>query len=388
MGINRGVGWVADRALSTHRAWVDVDLDAIRHNLQAIRQLLKPSTQLLSVVKADGYGHGAVAVAKTALSAGASWLAVATAEEGIQLRRAGIDAPILLFGPTICKEEIEAAVEYRLQPTVCSLDQASRFSEAGLGPIRIHLKVDTGMSRLGVDWREAPELLSVIRVLPNITVASLYSHFATADAVDPTTAREQLERFAKLVEALERQRIRPPLVHLANSAATLTLPDAHFDLVRIGLAQYGLYPAAHLQTTAALHPALSLKARIIFVKTVPPGTGVSYGHTFRTGRRTRLATVSIGYGDGISRALSNRIDVLVRGRRARQVGTITMDQCLIDVTDVPEACEGEIATLLGQDSAESVSVAEWAEQLRTISYEILTALSPRLPRRVSREAVL
>ena len=376
----QGFSRTADRVPPTHRAWVEVDLDAIRHNVQAIRQLLKPSTQLLSVVKADGYGHGAAAVARTALLAGASWLAVATVEEGIQLRGAGIDAPILLFGPTICKEEIEAVVEYRLQPTVCSLDQALRFSEAGLGTIQIHLKVDTGMSRLGVDWQEAQELLGAIRVLPNMTVAGLYSHLATADAVDPTTTREQCERFATLVEALERQGIRPPLVHLANSAATLTLPDTHFDVVRIGLAQYGLYPAARLQTIAALHPALSLKARIVFVKTVPPGTGVSYGHTFRTGRRTRLATVSVGYGDGISRALSNRIDVLVCGRRARQVGTITMDQCLIDVTDVPDACEGEIATLLGQDGEESISVTEWAGPLGTISYEILTALSPRLPR--------
>jgi alanine racemase len=359
---------------------VEVDLEAIRHNIAAIRQLLQPSTQLMSVVKADGYGHGAVAVAQTALSAGASWLAVATVEEGISLRMAGIDAPILLFGPVICKEEIDALVEYRLQPTVCSLDQAGRFSEAGLGSISIHLKVDTGMSRLGVSWQEAQDLLSAIRVLPNVSVASLYSHLATADAVDPTTAREQFTRFAQLVETLQRQGCRPQLVHLANSTATLTFPDTHFDLVRIGLAQYGLYPSSHLQAVVALRPALALKAKIIFVKTVPPGTGVSYGHTFRTARRTRLATVSIGYGDGISRALSNRIDFLVRGRRARQVGTITMDQCLIDISDVPEASDGDIVTLLGQDGEERISIADWAEQLGTIPYEILTALSPRLPR--------
>jgi alanine racemase len=334
----------------------------------------------MSVVKADGYGHGAVMVARTALSAGASSLAVATLEEGIHLRGAGIEAPILLFGPAIYKEEIEAAVEYRLQPTVCNLDQARRFSEAGLGPIQIHLKVDTGMSRLGADWQEAQDLIRALRLLPNITISSLYSHLATADAVDPATTQEQFERFAKLVDMLQRQGIRPPLAHLANSAAALTFPDTHFDLVRIGLAQYGLYPASHLQEVVALHPALSVKARIIFIKTVPPGTGVSYGHTFRTGRPTRLATVSIGYGDGIPRALSNRIDFLVRGRRARQVGTITMDQCLIDVTDVPETFEGEVATLLGQDGEERISVADWSVQLGTIPYEILTALSPRLPR--------
>ena len=380
MGSNQGLGWAADRVPSTHRAWVEVDLGAIRRNVQAIRRLLRPPTQLMSVVKADGYGHGAVAVARTALSAGASWLAVATLEEGIHLRRAGIEAPILLFGPAICKEEIEAVVEHRLQPTVCSLDQARRFSEAGLGPIQIHLKIDTGMSRLGVAWQEAQDLLNALRLLPNVTVSSLYSHLATADAADPVTTTQQFERFAKLVDELEKQGARPPLAHLANSAATLALPDTHFDLVRIGLAQYGLYPASHLQDVVALHPALSVKARIIFVKTVPPGTGVSYGHTFRPGRPTRLATVAIGYGDGLPRALSNRIDFLVRSRRARQVGTITMDQCLIDVTDVPETFEGDITTLLGQDGDERISVAEWAERLGTISYEILTVLSPRLPR--------
>lgn len=380
MGIDQGLGWAADRAPSTHRAWVEVDLGAIRRNVQAIRRLLRPPTQLMSVVKADGYGHGAVAVAQTALSAGASCLAVATLEEGIQLRRAGLEAPILLFGPAICKEEIEAIAEHRLQPTVCSLDQARRFSEAGPGQIQIHLKVDTGMSRLGVAWQEAQDLLSALRVLPNVTVSSLYSHLATADAADPVTTAQQVERFAKLMDMLEKQGARPPLVHLANSAATLALPETHFDLVRIGLAQYGLYPASHLQGVVTLHPALSVKARIIFVKTVPPGTGVSYGHTFRTGYPTRLATVAIGYGDGIPRALSNRIDFLVRGRRARQVGTITMDQCLIDVTDLPETFEGEVTTLLGQDGEECISVAEWAERLGTIPYEILTVLSPRLPR--------
>ncbi|MBI2903232.1 MAG: alanine racemase, partial [Candidatus Methylomirabilis oxyfera] len=182
MVIDRGLCSPADRVPPTHRAWVEIDLAAIRSNVQAIRRLLAPSTQLMSVVKADGYGHGAVAVARTALSAGASSLAVATLEEGITLRRAGIEAHILLFGPAISKEEVEAVVEHRLQPTVCSLDQARRFSEAGLGTIRIHLKVDTGMSRLGVAWQEAYDTVSALKALPNVSIASLYSHLATADA--------------------------------------------------------------------------------------------------------------------------------------------------------------------------------------------------------------
>jgi len=369
-----------DRLPPTHRAWVEVDLGAMFRNVKAIRRLLPSSTQLMSVVKADGYGHGAEAVARTALSAGATWLAVATLEEGIRLRGKGIEVPLLLFGPAISKEEIEAVAEHRLQPTVCSLNQARRFSEAGLGPIPIHLKVDTGMSRLGVAWQDAPELLRAFARLPNLVIASLYSHLATADDPDLMTAAQQFQQFAELVDTLEGAGIRPPMLHLANSAATLAIPKAHFDLVRIGLAQYGIYPAPHLRDTVALQPTLSIRARIIFVKTVPPGTGVSYGHSFRTGRSTQLATVAIGYGDGIPRALSNKIEFLVRGRRVRQVGTITMDQCLIDVTDVPETREGDVTTLLGQDGVERISIGEWVERLGTIPYEILTALSPRLPR--------
>ena len=380
MGIDKGVAFPADRVPPTHRAWVEVDLAAIRSNVQAIRRLLAPATQLMSVVKADGYGHGAVAVARTTLSAGASSLAVATLDEGIRLRKAGIEAPILLFGPAISKEEVEAVMEHRLQPTVCSLDQARRFSEAGLGTVLIHLKVDTGMSRLGVAWQEGQDLVSALKALPNVTVASLYSHLAAADATDRGVATEQCRRFAHLVDTLEAGGARPPLAHLANSAATLAIPRTHFDLVRVGLAQYGISPALHLRDVVPLQPALSVKARIIFIKTVPAGTGVSYGHTFQTGRPTRLATVAIGYGDGVTRALSNHIDLLLRGRRVRQVGTITMDQCLIDVTEVPEASEGDTTTLLGKDGIEIVRIGDWAERLGTIPYEILTALSARLPR--------
>jgi alanine racemase len=376
----RDVTAQSDRLPPTHRAWVEVDLETIRLNVLAIRRLLTPRTHLMSVVKANGYGHGIDAVARAALSAGASRLAVATVEEGIHLRSHGLEAPILVFGPAISKEEVEAVVVHRLEPTVSSLEQARRFSEAGLGQTRIHVKVDTGMSRLGAPWDGARALLHALGESRDLIVAGLYSHLATADSPDLTLARHQVQRFRELVQKLERDGARPPLVHLANSAATLTMSDAHFDLVRIGLAQYGIYPAPHLCHSATLHPALSVKARIVLVKTVPDGTGVSYGHTFRTGRPTRLATVAVGYADGVPRALSNRLDVLLRGRRVRQVGTITMDQCLIDVTDVPGAAEGDIVTLLGQDGSESIGATEWAERSDTIPYEILTSFSPRLPR--------
>jgi alanine racemase len=380
MVLEKSVAWSPDRLPPTHRAWVEIDLGAVRRNLLAIRRLLQPGTLLMSVVKADGYGHGAQAVAGAALAAGASWLAVATVEEGIQLRQAGIDAPILLFAPAVTKEEMEAICLWGLQPTVCGLDQARRFSELGQPEVPVHVKIDTGMSRLGAAVHEAINLLSAVRNLANVRVASVYSHMATADVPDPIVADEQLARFRGLIRSLEEEGLRPPLVHLANSAATLGRLGAQFDLVRIGLAQYGLYPAPHFRTLLDLQPALTLKARIVFVKTVPPGTGVSYGHTFRTRRSTRLATVAVGYADGMARGLSNRIDLLVRGRRVPQVGTITMDQCLIDVTEVPEAVEGDVVTLIGTDGAESVPAGDWADRLETIPYEVLCALGRRLPR--------
>jgi alanine racemase len=367
------------------RAWVEVNLKAIAHNVQQICGLLSRCTDLMAVVKADAYGHGATTIAQTVLRAGARWLGVATIPEGIELREAGITAPILLLGATNTAEQIRAIARWQLQPTLCTPKQALIYSEtmATLGqstPLAVHLKLDTGMSRLGTPWQDATEFVKLVHRLPHLAVASVYSHFATADDPDPTILRQQQQRFVTAIAQLQRHNLQPPCLHLANTAGTLTDAALHYDMVRVGLALYGLYPAPHLRTAVDLRPALQVKARVSQVKTIPAGTGVSYGHSFVAPCETRIATVAIGYADGVPRNLSNKIHGLVRGQRVPQIGAITMDQIMLDISTVPDLQEGEVVTLLGQDGRETITADDWANLLGTISWEILCDFKHRLPR--------
>ena len=367
------------------RAWVEIDRAALSWNVRQLKQLLAPQTTLLAVVKADAYGHGAVAVAQTVLQCGASWLGVATIPEGIELRQAGIQAPILLLGATNAPEQLRAIAHWQLQPTLCTPKQALVFAETlkalpGNRPLPVHLKLDTGMSRLGTPWQQAVEFVQLVEQLPELQLASIYSHCATADDPDPTVLQQQQERFRTAIAKLQTAGIALPKLHLANSAATLTDAALHYDLVRIGLAIYGIYPAPHLKKTVALKPVLSVKARITQVKTIQPGTGVSYGHQFVADRQLRLAVVGIGYADGVPRNLSNRMTVLVRGQPVQQIGAITMDQLMLDISTVPDLQPGAVVTLLGQDGTQSISTDDWANQLQTISWEILCGFKHRLPR--------
>ncbi|MCU0515292.1 MAG: alanine racemase [Oscillatoria sp. Prado101] len=364
------------------RAWVEINLPAIASNVRQLKQLLSPKTQLMAVVKADAYGHGAVTVAQTALSAGASWLGVATIPEGIELREAGIQAPVLVLGATNTPEQIRAQVRWRLQPTLCTPQQALVFSETldSLTVMPVHVKLDTGMSRLGVPWQQAAEFVGLVRRLPNLTIASIYSHFATADSPDPTGMQQQRARFQAAIGLLQAAGIPLPRLHFANSAATLTDPALHLDIVRVGLAIYGLYPAEHLKQRIDLQPVLQVKARVTQVKTLEAGTGVSYGHQFVADKEMRLAVVGIGYADGVPRNLSNKMNVLVRGQMVPQVGAITMDQMMLDVSSIPDLQVGEVVTLLGCDGAGLISAEDWAAKLGTISWEILCGFKHRLPR--------
>ncbi|ACK69318.1 alanine racemase [Gloeothece citriformis PCC 7424] len=365
------------------RAWIEIDHHAIAHNVHAIKQILSPSTELMAVVKADAYGHGALKVAQTALQAGASWLAIATLGEGIELREAGIAAPILILGAINTPEEIATIAHWKLQPTLCNPQQALIFSEtlSKIGQtLPVHLKIDTGMSRLGTIWHEAADFVQLVHQLPNLKMKSVYSHLATADDPDPTIMRLQHQRFEKAISEIKAQGITPPRLHFANSAATLSDRSVHYDLVRVGLGLYGLYPAPHLRSTVDLKPVLQVKARITQVKTIPPGTGVSYGYQFISDRELRIAVVGIGYADGVSRNLSNRLEVLIRGKRVRQIGAITMDQLMLDVSNIPHLQAGEVVTLIGKDQDEEITADEWATQLGTISWEILCGFKHRLPR--------
>lgn len=367
------------------RAWVEIDLAALAHNVQQLKSLLSLQTQLLAVVKADAYGHGVVTVATTVLQSGASWLGVATVPEGIELREAGINAPILILGATHIPEQIQAIAHWQLQPTLCNLKQAVVFSETLRtttfgGSIPVHIKIDTGMSRLGPPWQEAAEFVQMVQRLPNLRIASIYSHLATAESLDQTVMRQQQARFEQAIAQIKTTGMPLPLLHLANSAATLTNPALHYNMVRVGLAIYGLYPAAHLQSLINLKPALQVKARVTQVKTIQPQTGVGYGHQFIAEQELRLAVVGIGYADGVPRNLSNKMTVLIRGKRVPQIGAISMDQLMLDVSAIPDLQEGEVVTLLGQEGKEQISADDWAAELNTISWEILCGFKHRLPR--------
>lgn len=367
------------------RAWVDIDLEALRHNVQQFRQHLGDRAQLMAVVKADAYGHGAVMVAQEALKAGASWLGVATVPEGIELRSAGLQAPILVMGAVNSPEEVQAMARWQVQPTLVTPKQALVFSDTlahlnPADPMEVHLKLDTGMARLGVPAADAVDFVRFVGQLPHLTIRSLYSHFATADSPDPTLMIQQHQRFEVAIAQLDTQNLRPPRLHLANTAATLADPALHYDLVRVGLGLYGLYPAPHLQSVLDLKPVMQVKARITHLKDLPAGTGVSYGHSYVTERPIRMAVVGIGYADGVPRILSNRVNVMVKGQLAPQIGTITMDQLMVDVTHIPNLQVGDVVTLIGQDGGHRITADHWADLTQSISWEILCGFKHRLPR--------
>lgn len=365
--------------ISRQRAWVEIDLNALSYNVRQIKGILAPKTQLMAVVKADAYGHGALRVAETALQAGADWLAIATLSEGIELRQQGIKAPILVLGAVNSPEDIAAVSQWQLQPSLCNPQQALIFSESMTQlkkAIPVHLKIDTGMSRLGTSWEEAQDFIQLVQQLPYLKIASIYSHFATADDPDQTVMRIQQQRFTQVVASLSH----PPKLHFANSAATLCDPALHYDLVRVGLALYGLYPSPHLTTVIPLKPVMSVKARVTQVKTIAADTGVSYGYKYVSDRPLRIAVVGIGYADGVPRNLSNRLQVMVRGKLVPQIGTITMDQIMLDVSSIPDLQAQEVVTLLGSDGEHSITADDWAAMLNTISWEILCSFKHRLPR--------
>jgi alanine racemase len=310
---------------------------------------------------------------------------VATIPEGIELREAGIQAPILLLGATNTAEQVQAIARWRLQPTLCTPRQALVFSETAgkltlRQPLPVHLKLDTGMSRLGAPWQDAAAFGQLVQGLPHLHIASAYSHLATADEPDETVMRLQQRRFEAAIAQMRQAGVNPPKLHLANSAATLADSALHYDRVRVGLAVYGLYPAPHLAQGIDLRPVMQIKARVTQVKAIAPGTGVSYGHRFIADRDMTIATVAIGYADGVPRNLSNRMTVLVRGQHVPQIGAITMDQMMLDVSTIPNLQEGEVVTLLGQDGQARISADDWAETLGTISWEILCSFKHRLPR--------
>jgi Alr-MurF fusion protein len=359
--------------------WLRIDLDALAENIRRLRELA--GVPLMVVLKADAYGHGAVRVARSALAAGAQWLAVATLGEAIVLREAGLSAPLLVLGYTPPWQAREAALR-DVHCTVFDEDAARALAAAGTArnhPVPIHIKVDTGMARLGLPVDQAAQFVRWLHHLPGLQVEGLYTHFATADSADEGFARAQLGRFNTLLAELEGQGLRPPLVHAANSAALLRFPEARFDLVRPGIACYGLRPAPETPLPEGLRPVLSFHSEVAQVREHPAGTPISYGATFVTERPSRIATVPVGYGDGVRRSPPWH-QLLVRGRRAPIVGRICMDYLMLDVTDIPGVQRGDAVVLLGSQGNETITADEAAEWIGTINYEVVTGILPRVPR--------
>lgn len=369
-----------EEKLARARTWVEVDLRRIRHNLQEIKKRLRPGVKIMAVVKADGYGHGAVEVARASLGEGAAYLGVATVEEALALRRAGIQAPILILGA--CPEEVaEIIVEHDLTATIFSLPQAQALAKAASKQkkkAKVHIKVDTGMSRLGLRGvEEVAAFCRKVRELP-LYIEGIFTHFACADDIDKGKTSQQLEHFLSVLKRVEEEKIYIPLKHAANSAAALEYPPAHLDMVRIGISLYGYHPRGTRISGVHLRPAMTWKARITQVKRLPPGTPISYGWIYTTRGEEIIATVPVGYADGYRRALSNRGWVLVGGKRAPIVGRVCMDQLMIRLEE--EIAPGTEVILLGKQGSESITADDMASWLDTINYEVLTSIGRRVPR--------
>ena len=382
------------------RAWLEINPLALIHNIQQLRSLLSPTTELMAVVKANAYGHGAILVAQTALKHGVTSLAVATIAEGQELREARIKAPILLLGAVNTPEEVRAIAQYHLEPNLSTLQQAKLFSatlnNSGKSKkewalptllksnleksLPVHINIDTGMSRLGMPWQEVGELIQLVQSLPGLELASIYSHLATAEDTDSRVRQQQQQRFQKIIDICQTMGLPPHVkFHLANSAGTLVDAGLHYDRVRVGLSLYGLYPSPHFQSLLSLQPVMAVKARVALVKPLAAGTGVSYGYKFLAPQDMLIAVVGIGYADGVPRLLSNKMQVLIRGRLVPQIGSITMDQLMLDVSAIPDLQPGEIVTLIGQDGDRIITADDWAEAINTISWEILCSFNSRLP---------
>lgn len=357
--------------------WVEVDLARIRSNVTNLKAHLTPGTRLLAVVKANGYGHGDAQVAAAAVEGGADWLGVARVEEGASLRRHGILQPILLLAePPI--GAIKRAIELELTPTIYTETAAEEFAKsASFREISVHVKVDTGMHRYGVDPTEINTFLKRIAGMQGLQIGGLWSHFAVADDVlNPFTA-QQLERFLRICKEVTLP--RNALLHMGNSAAAMSFPKAHLDMVRTGIAIYGIYPSNELTDKVAIEPALELKSRIGLVSRHGKGEAISYGQRYTLERDANIATIPCGYADGLRRALSNRAEVLVGGHRYPICGTITMDHFMIDAGD-DQIEIGDEVVIIGRQGEENITAYDWAEMLETIPYEVVCAVSSAVPR--------
>lgn len=362
----------------------EISLDAIAHNFREIRRLVGPDVKICPAVKADAYGHGAIPISRTVLAEGADMLGVATVEEAIELREAGIQASILIFG-VLFDEQVPDVLRWGITPMVCTRSFAEELSrQSSDKPVRVHVKVDTGMGRVGVQAYEAVNFVLGISRLPGLEIEGIFTHFPSADEDDLSFTHRQVADFKEIIRDIESAGIPIPIRHAANSAAILGIPDAYFNMVRPGIMLYGLYDS-DVPAGVELRQAMTLRTRIAYLKELPPGRTVSYGRTFTAERPTLVATLPIGYADGYNRLLSNKGPALVRGRRVQVIGRVCMDQTMLDVTDVPGVSVGDEVVLYGSQGSETISIREIARLLDTITYEVTCSVSKRVPRVMSNE---
>ncbi len=362
--------------------WVEVDLDRFRRNLGAIRAAAGSGRRVMLVVKADAYGHGAVEIARNAAAAGISMLGVATLHEGIELRSAGITVPIVILSPSLLSE-VDEIIEHRLTPCVSSFEFAERLSSRCVAHqivSRFHVEVDTGMGRTGVADDEAVEFVERLVGMPNLKLEGLFTHFPDADSGSTEISEEQIRKFGQILHALALRKIDVPIRHAANSAGILSVPDSYFDMVRPGILAYGFYPTAAVPRTVAVEGIMSFKTRVVQLRDVPAGRHISYGRTYKTARGTRIGVLPVGYGHGYPWHLSNRGQVLVRGRRVPIIGRVTMDLTMVDTTDIPEVALGDEVVLWGEQGGARLGLDEVAAWAQTIPYDLLCSMGKRVVR--------
>ena len=354
--------------------WVEINLDAIVNNVKNIKKLIGEKKELMAVVKGNAYGHDILEVSSVVLNNGATRLAVARLEEGIFLRKAGITVPILILGLTL-KQQAELLVSYNITPTVCEYEMIEKLSESAFKEgkiVKVHLKVDTGMGRIGIFPNHVLNFIKKLKVLKNVQIEGIFTHFSVADENDKTYTEKQFRKFIEVLTVLEKEGIRIPAKHVGNSATLLDLPHMWLDLVRPGISVYGLYPSREVQKTVKLIPAHSFKTRIVFLKELSTGESIGYGRTYTTKKkRTVVASLPVGYADGYNRLLSNQGEVLVRGRRFPVIGRVCMDQTMIDVSNLPQVEIGGEVVLWGRQGQEEITVEEIADKIGTINYEIV-----------------
>lgn len=366
-----------------YRVQADIDLDAIQSNIRNTRDILHKDTKIMAIIKADGYGHGAIAVGKS-IDSYVDAFGIATVQEGIELRRAGFIKPILILGfnPALY---INEAIEHDLIQTVFDYDTAMAIAEEARRikkKAKIHIKLDTGMTRIGfTNSQVSIEVIKKIAQLEDIEIDGIFTHFASADKKDKNSANRQLKHYLEFVAKLEKENITIPVKHASNSAGIIDMPEANLNMVRSGISTYGLYPSEEVnKSQLLLKPALQLKSHIVFVKEVEAGIGVGYGSTYITSKRTKIATIPVGYGDGYPRQLSSKGRVLVRGKSAPILGRICMDQFMIDVTEIEGVVTGDLVTLIGTDDDQAISVEEMSALAGSFNYEFVCNLGKRIPR--------